>query len=140
MRYAIITNPVSGEMSVDQKRSALAKPAEILGAEIHGLDTKTPADFASCGRDLANSCDVLVAAGGDGSLSDIINSVNTGEKVIAYLPLGSGNAMRNALNYKGSLTDIAKRIRDGEEHQYDLIVLQDGCLCFRADSHYRNKY
>ncbi len=121
MHYAIITNPASGKMDIDQKRSALSRPAQILQAEIHGLDTKTPAELAQCARELAGRCDVLVIAGGDGTLSDIINSINTAEKTIAYLPLGTGNCMRYALNYRGSLVDMAFRIRNGRIRHLDLI-------------------
>ena len=121
MKYAIITNPVSGRLSADQKRSALAEAAEILGAEIHGLDTVTADDLGQCAREVVNRCDVLVVAGGDGTLSDIINSIDAAETPIAFLPLGTGNAIRHALGYKGSLTDIATRIRDGKIHEYDLI-------------------
>jgi diacylglycerol kinase family enzyme len=119
-------------MSVDEKRSALAKAAEILNTEIHGLDTVTPDDFGRCARELAGNCDVLVAAGGDGTLSDAINSINTQQTVIAYLPLGSGNAMRYALSYKGSLADIAVRIRDGRIHEYDLVKCDEKRLAFMA--------
>lgn len=121
MRYAIITNPVSGKMTVDQKLSTLAKAAKILDAKIHGLDTVTADDFGQCARELATRFDVLVIAGGDGTLSDIINSIDTARTPTAYLPLGTGNAMQYALKYKGSLTDIAMRIRDGKIHKYDLI-------------------
>ena len=121
MYYAIITNPVSGKMSADQKRSALAKPAEILNAEIHGLETVTADDFGQCARELASKCDVLVAAGGDGTLSDVINAINTEQNTIAYLPLGSGNAMGYALGLKESLSHIAVRIREGRIREYDLI-------------------
>jgi len=121
MRYAIITNPVSGKMTVDQKRTMLAKAAEILDAEIYGLDTITTEDFGQCARELATHYDVLVTAGGDGTLSDIVNSIDTAHTTIAYLPLGTGNAMRYALRYKGSLADIAMRIKDGKIQEYDLI-------------------
>ncbi|MBW2617153.1 MAG: NAD(+)/NADH kinase [Deltaproteobacteria bacterium] len=121
MRYAIITNPVSGKMTVDEKRSALAKPAEILGAEIHGLDTVKAEELSQCARELATRCDVLVTAGGDGTLSDIINSIDTARTPIAFLPLGTGNAMQHALKYKGGLANIAIRIRDGNIHEYDLV-------------------
>ena len=121
MRYAIITNPVSGKMTVDQKRTVLANASKILDAKIYGLDTITTDDFSQCARELATHYDVLVTAGGDGTFSDIINSIDTAHTTIAYLPLGTGNAMRHALRYKGSLADIAMRIRDGKIHKYDLI-------------------
>ena len=130
MRYAIITNPVSGKMTVDQKLSALAKAAEILDAEIHGLDTITADDFGQCARELATRCDVLVIAGGDGTLSDIINSIDTTRTPVAYLPLGTGNAMRYALKYKGSLTDIAMRIKDSKIHKYDLVDCDEKIRAF----------
>ena len=121
MRYAIIASPASGKMTVDQKRSALYEAADIFDAEIQGLDAITAYDFVQCARELTAHCDVLVIAGGDGTFSDIINSIDTTRTPIAYLPLGTGNAMRHALEYKGSLSDIAMRIRDGETHEYDLI-------------------
>jgi diacylglycerol kinase (ATP) len=106
---------------VDQKRSALAKAAEILNADIQGLDAASAEDFTNCARDLADRDKVLVVAGGDGTFSDIINSVDTRKTVIAFLPLGTGNALRHALRYKGNLVDIARRISEGKIHQFDLI-------------------
>ncbi len=121
MRYAIVANPVSGKMTIDQKRSALARAADILNAEIHGLDTTTSEEFRQCVRELATGYDVLVTAGGDGTISDVINSVDTTQTPVAYLPLGSGNSMRYALGYRGSLAGISMRIRDGKIREYDLI-------------------
>jgi len=121
MRYAIITNPASGWMNIDQKRVMLAESANVLKAKIYGLDTTTAAEFGQCACDLADRHDVIVAAGGDGTLADVINAVDTSRMPVAYLPLGTGNAMRHALKYKGSLADIARRIRDGKIREFDLI-------------------
>jgi len=121
MRYAIITNPASGEMTAEQKRAALAQGAEILDTEIHGLDTTTAEEFGQCARELSTRCDVLVAAGGDGTFSDIINAIDTVQTPVGFLPLGTGNALRHALQYKGELADIAVRIKNSEICEYDLI-------------------
>ena len=132
MRYAIITNPVCGGMNIDEKRSYLAKAAEILEAEIHGLDTETLDDFKRCARDLVKRCDVLVAAGGDGTFSEVVNAIDTSQRLLAYLPLGTGNAMQYALQYKGNLVDIATRIKKGKIHQCDLIKCDGKKLAFMA--------
>lgn len=121
MRYAILTNPVSGAMTVDQKRRALAPAAEILDARIYGLDCGRAAELIQCARELANTCDVLVAAGGDGTFSDIINAIDTSRTTVAYLPLGTGNALHHAFGYRGKLADIAARIRRAQVRAYDLI-------------------
>jgi diacylglycerol kinase family enzyme len=121
MRYAIIANPASGKMSANEKRFILAEAAKVLDAEIHGMDTTTIDEFNRCAKEVVTGCDILVAAGGDGTFSDVINAIDTTKTPIAYLPLGTGNAMGYALHYKKDLTDIAIRIRDGKIREYDLI-------------------
>ena len=99
----------------------MAQAAEILDTAIHGLDTTTAEEFGQCARELASRCDVLVAAGGDGTFSDIINAIDTIQTPVGFLPLGTGNALRHALQYKGELADLAVRIRNSEIREYDLI-------------------
>ncbi len=121
MRYAIITNPASGKMTVEQKRSALEGAAAILDAQVHGLDIPSEQGLIERARQLADDYDVVVVAGGDGTFSDVINAIDPSEKPVAYLPLGSGNAMRYALGYKGNLLRIADRIKRGRIREFDLI-------------------
>jgi diacylglycerol kinase (ATP) len=121
MRYAIITNPASGRMTVEQRRSALKAAAAVLDAQVHGMDISTGEGLMERARELANDHDVIVVAGGDGTFSDVINAFDPSEKPVAFLPLGSGNAMRYALGYKGDLLRIADRIKRGSIQGFDLI-------------------
>jgi len=100
MRYTIIANPASGKKNIVQKHSVLGRAAEILNAEIHGLDTTTLEDFCQCARELANRCEVLVIAGGDGTLSDIINSIDTAQKPVAFSPLAPGTPCNTPLSIR----------------------------------------
>ena len=119
--YAIIANPVSGTRSPSRKRAALEKARRILGAKTYGLDTRTPGELVECARDVAAHCDVLVVAGGDGTFSDIINSIDTVQIPVAFLPLGTGNALSYALQYNGGPATIADRIKHGAIAEYDLL-------------------
>jgi diacylglycerol kinase (ATP) len=121
MRYSIITNPASGSLRAPRRRELLACAEEVLQADLHGLDTTSKEEFLACARDLAGKCDVLVVAGGDGTLSDVINAIDTHERPIAYIPLGSGNAMGHALHLKGSIAAVTRRIKEGRIHDFDLI-------------------
>lgn len=107
---------------MDQKRKLLGKAARILDAKVVGLDVKTREEFASCAKQVACSVDILVVAGGDGSVSDVINAVDTLKTPIAYLPMGSGNALAHGLKYPLGITRAARRIRDGRIREYDLIL------------------
>jgi diacylglycerol kinase (ATP) len=124
--YVILTNPVSGNLKVSQKLAALKEPAEILEADIHGLDASRKYDLSRCARELVEEYDVIVVAGGDGTFSDVINAIDTSRTPVAYLPMGSGNAMKYALGYKGSLAQMAHRIKGGEIHEFDLIGCELG--------------
>lgn len=121
MRYAIITNPASGKLSIHEKHAVLKPAASVLGAEIHGLDTRDAAELAECARHLSGRHDVIVVAGGDGAFSDIVNAVDTTHTVMAFLPLGTGNALRSGLCYKGNLEQIAVRIQGAKIRKVDLI-------------------
>jgi diacylglycerol kinase family enzyme len=117
----MITNPSSGNLRGTRRREILSCAQEILQADLHGLDTTSKEQFLACARDLAGKCDVLVVAGGDGSLSDVINAINTRERPIAYIPLGSGNAMSYALHLRGGVAEAATRIKEGTIRNFDLI-------------------
>jgi len=110
----------------------LAEAGRILQAGVHGLDTTSREEFIACAKALAGKCDVLVVAGGDGSLSDIINAVDTKERPIAFIPLGSGNAMGHALNLRGSIAEVAMRIKEGRIREFDLIQCDERRLAFMA--------
>ena len=132
MRYAIIANPKAGRLTVDQKRLLLQNPSRILDAEVHGLDTASAEELNSCAVELSTRCDVLVIAGGDGTLSNIINAIYPSRLCLAYLPLGTGNAIHRTFRYRGCPTDIAERIRNGNRHAYDLILCDGRRLAFMA--------
>jgi diacylglycerol kinase (ATP) len=83
MRYAILANPVAGTSSVEEKTKRLARAAEVLEAEIHGLQTRSREDFIEAARRLSRECDVLVAAGGDGTFSEAVNAVDLEKTVLA---------------------------------------------------------
>jgi diacylglycerol kinase family enzyme len=108
----------------------LARAAQILQARVYGLGLGSKEEFLACARDLAAKCDVLVVAGGDGTLSDVINAVGTKGKPVAYLPLGSGNAMAHALRLHGSIEEAALRIKEGRIRQIDLIQCDERRLAY----------
>ena len=121
VRYRILANPASGNMPSRKRYALLKRSAEILKAGVFGLDTVSAEELARCAREQARQCDVLVVAGGDGTMSLVINAVDLSATTLAFLPFGTGNALTHALNYRGDLTAIAGRILNGPVHACDLI-------------------
>ncbi len=119
--YCIIANPASGPYAMNQRRRLLEAVGNVLEATIVGLDTRSSTELAAVARDAARRCDVLVVAGGDGTFSLALNVVDLSRTTLAFLPFGTGNALTHALAYRGDSLTIARQIRDGQIHQYDLI-------------------
>jgi len=130
MKYAIITNPSSGEMSAKKKREEIEKASRILHAPVYGFETNSREEFVDLAKKISADCDVLVVGGGDGTFSDVINAIDLPSNKIAFLPLGSGNALRNALGLEGTISEISRTILAGRVHNYDLIECSSRRLAF----------
>jgi diacylglycerol kinase family enzyme len=126
MKYVIAANPVSGKRNAEKKMRILRHAAEILGPDcrVEGLDTDSAGEFCRCVRDLAQKNDILVIAGGDGTLSDAINSLDTGV-LLGYLPFGSACALAQALKLPHDIQKAALQIKNGIAHPVDLILCQE---------------
>lgn len=126
MRYGILVNPAAGESTVEAKKETVASCARILGPAtlIAGWETTSATELCACAQRLANDVDILVVAGGDGTLSDVINVIDP-ETVLGYLPMGSGNAWRNTLGLPRSAEKVAEHIRDGRDHSVDLVLCDE---------------
>jgi len=119
--FAIVANPASGSLSFNKKFRILKKASRILKAPIYGLDTTCRKEFRECIKAASEKHDVIVAAGGDGTFSDAINSIDLERNAIGYLPLGRGNAIRYALKYPSDPLMCAHKIRYGRIERVDLI-------------------
>jgi diacylglycerol kinase (ATP) len=123
MKYGIVVNPAAGQSSIDEKSRILKQASDILAdCEVAGLGTTSPTELCDCARSLAERVDVLIVAGGDGTVSAVINSVDLDKVALSYLPLGSGKALHYSLNLPQSIPTVAKQIRDGRRRSIDLIL------------------
>ncbi|MBI5418023.1 NAD(+)/NADH kinase [Candidatus Poribacteria bacterium] len=123
MKFGFVVNPCSGGLSIDDKYKILKQASKALDGEciIAGLDTNSRIEFCDCIKDLENKVDIIIGCGGDGTIYDIINSINE-QTIISYLPLGTGNALKYTLQLPHSITKTAAQIKNGKIHLVDLIL------------------
>jgi YegS/Rv2252/BmrU family lipid kinase len=91
MRIKLIANPVSGGDARPRIQSAMAE-LQKLGAEVELCLTGARGDarkFAE--RALAEGYDRIVAAGGDGTLNEVVNGAASSGLPVAFVPLGTVN-------------------------------------------------
>jgi diacylglycerol kinase (ATP) len=123
MRYGIVVNPRSGRHSRDRKERVIREVAQRLGGgcPVVGLDTTCSAELAEEARRLSRQVDVLVIAGGDGTIADVINAMDQPVRV-GLLPVGSANALACALGLPMNVMWATRRIAEGKPRPIDLIL------------------
>ena len=119
----IVFNPVtfSGK-SVDRMKHVL----EILdskGIEYIYRETAKEGDAVSISRELADSCGIIVYAGGDGTVLETVNGVYDRDVTIMVLPFGSGNDIGRSIGIEG-MTDeqLADVLTAGKTRTMDYLI------------------
>lgn len=96
MSTRLILNPNAG--SAEKHQALLSPLREIEGFEI--CQTRAPGDAAQLAAQGAqNGHDLIIAAGGDGTVNEVLNGLkdHLGQVCFGVLPLGTGNDLARAL-------------------------------------------
>ena len=131
-RVLILVNPTAGALAdrgrVDQLRQRL---------EHDGLRVETVTDLEALGEAVNTPCDrsirAVVAAGGDGTVSAVVNATPP-DTPITVLPLGTENLLAKYLEHPFSLAELSDTIVHGASVAIDagragnrLFLLMAGC-------------
>jgi YegS/Rv2252/BmrU family lipid kinase len=98
-RLVIIHNPTSGMRNKSRFSKALLRLAETE-CEVEILKTTGPGHATMLTQELVARNDpdlVLVAAGGDGTISEILNGLKGGDLPLGVIPLGTANVLAREL-------------------------------------------
>jgi diacylglycerol kinase (ATP) len=110
MQFAVILNPAAGRGRGAKMRPMVEKA--LPDAEI--IETKRAGDATELARDAAKKgAQIVVAAGGDGTLGEVLNGIYGSGAKLGILPLGTGN-------------DFARCIGIGTKVDFALEVLKTG--------------
>jgi diacylglycerol kinase (ATP) len=118
MRTCIILNPIAGAVkNIDaiQARLRGLKAERFCVSEGPGNAEK----FASEASDF----DLIVAAGGDGTLNEVVNGIAQGgcDAALGVLPLGTGNDFARTLGVPNNLDSAIEQIMAGKTRAIDLV-------------------
>ena len=137
MKICVIFNPTAR----GQKASKFRDHLRDLASEC----SLKPTHIAGAGRSLASEAvregfDTIVAAGGDGTVNEVVNGIAEEEQGLAgcrlaVLPLGTVNVFAKEIGMPTRFTDAWKVIRAGHETRIDLPVAE-----FQSDGLARRRY
>ena len=120
MRALLVHNPTAGIKGHDKD--------SIIDA-LHLADIKV--DYVSTKDDdvkhaLKCTCDLVVAAGGDGTIDYVFTHLADRSIPIAIVPLGSANNVARSLGIAGTPAELAEQWRDGQLHSFHLVEVTYG--------------
>lgn len=116
----VIINPRAGSA---QQWDTLRHQLETLGP-IDILETKAAGDAGKHAREaVQNHCGLVIAAGGDGTIHEVINGMmpDPGDTALGVLPLGTGNDLRRTLGIPDQPPAAIKTIAERRMIRMDLI-------------------
>jgi len=119
-KTCIILNPAAG--NARDLEDVVARLSRVPNGEIR-ISSKpgSAARFASAA--LRKGFDLVVAAGGDGTLNEVVNGVgeNLGDARLGLIPLGTGNDFARTLGVPADIEAAIDLIVIGETREVDLV-------------------
>lgn len=116
-------NPTSGSGRGAAQLKTLIRQLEAFGFRVRMFANRQRLDEFVNRPDNEVQLRCLVAAGGDGTVSDVLN--RHPQQAIAMFPLGTENLLARHLNIRRNGADVAAMIRDGRVQRLDVGVAND---------------
>ena len=121
MRILLIHNPKAGERQ-HSKKQLIASFAEF-GHQTFYQSTKKP----GWKKALDRSADLVIAAGGDGTVRKVAWQLMDTGIPLAILPLGTANNLARSLGFTGSPDEIIAHLGDTKARPFDIGIAQGAC-------------
>ncbi len=112
-RVLVIYNPAAGQWRKRRLQTTLAA-LKGLGCAVHLFATQKAGDAQTRAATLTSEdCDVVVAAGGDGTINEVANGLANAPGLVpplAIIPLGTANVLAQEIGLRGNPRAVARAI------------------------------
>ncbi len=116
----IIYNPLSKKGKNRHRVEDVRKILDEKGFQYEYRETECPMDGIRVAREMSETCDTLIAVGGDGTLNEVINGGIDKDVTIGVLPFGSGNDVSRSLHvFEKSDEELADMIMNPKVRDLD---------------------
>jgi YegS/Rv2252/BmrU family lipid kinase len=127
-RLLIIFNPAAGR-SPKRRLDAIVEQLGALGCIVVVRETTARGDAEAFAREAdAARFDLVAAAGGDGTINEVVNGLSASELPLAVLPLGTGNVLANELGLPRHPKRLARLIASGTARPVWMGEIANGAI------------
>lgn len=121
-----VYNPLSGKGKIAKNESLITSLLNTkFDVDVHR--SKYGGNIGEIIEESGNNYDIIVVAGGDGTLNEAINSIaKLGHKVkVGYIPAGTVNDVAHSLGIPRNIKKAVKNILNGQEFKHDIFRMND---------------
>ncbi len=118
-----IVNPVSGNGRTRRVLPHLVGIARKLGINFDLQVTQAPEHATELASERSSEFDIVVAVGGDGTVSEVAAGTAKSETAMGIIPTGTGNDFVRAVGRLKNLQDYMHRIMSGKVRSIDVGML-----------------
>jgi diacylglycerol kinase (ATP) len=125
-RARMVINPTSRTLPSRDRLAVASAWLELHGWTVDECRTSAPLEAVDCARDAAGrGYDVVIAAGGDGTVNEVVNGIAGSQTALAVIPGGTANVWVRELGAPWHPGDVAAMVNRGERRRMDLGIAGD---------------
>jgi diacylglycerol kinase (ATP) len=126
-KILVVVNPIAGSLSdLDEFKSILHDRLEQQAKTYQIYETTGKEDLAELTREASRQgIEIVLAAGGDGTVAGVINGLVHSDVMLGILPMGTGNGLARAMEIPLDLKEAAD-LAFGENSVVELDVMHTG--------------
>ena len=133
-KMLFVMNPCAGVRRTNRYLPEIISLFNAGGYEVTTYMTAGPGNGTRIVQQRAADFDLVVCAGGDGTLNEVITGLlrSGADRPIGYIPAGSTNDFAASLKLPGNVLQAAQAILDGESVEYDVGQFGDRYFSYVA--------
>jgi diacylglycerol kinase (ATP) len=120
MRHLIVVNPRAGRGRSGWSEATIARAFQRRGLQFDLIRTEGRGHATSIVRDAEPAYDAVIAAGGDGTIHEVLQGLDLERHRFGLVPGGTGNDLAWALSWPSSIEGAVERISEGQTRSIDL--------------------
>ena len=131
-KLLFLLNPNAGQRKVNRHLAEIISLFSAAGYEVTVFPTTGPGSGAQIVQSRAADFDLVVCAGGDGTLNEAISGIlRSGvDRPLGYIPCGSTNDFAASLKLSTDVLQATQDILDGVPVDYDVGLFNGRYFCY----------
>ena len=122
----IVYNPMTNKGASVERMKKIRESLDEKGIQYEYRESTYAGHSIVLAKELAETCDVIVSAGGDGTFYECLNGTIDKDVTYYILPMGSGNDTSITLDIKGRTDEEhIDRMVNGETRMVDCEIFND---------------